>query len=83
MLRSLNNYSAPRWKDPTDLAFIRRFLDSETANSYDPKIVYPKEKVRVNRSMYDDSVLYGPTLAVVPEQQHSPRGDGDRCPKFK
>lgn len=33
-----------RWRDPTDLAFIRRFLDSETANSYDPKVAYPEEE---------------------------------------
>lgn len=34
-----------RWSDPRDLAFIRRFLDVETANSYDPRKVYAEEEV--------------------------------------
>ncbi|CAN0241549.1 unnamed protein product, partial [Ectocarpus fasciculatus] len=33
------------WDDPTDLAFIRRFLDSKTANSYDPQVKYSEEEV--------------------------------------
>ncbi|CAN0136881.1 unnamed protein product [Pylaiella littoralis] len=34
------------WKNPVDLAFIRRFLDSETADSYDRLKVYPKETMQ-------------------------------------
>ncbi|CAM9668342.1 unnamed protein product, partial [Ectocarpus sp. 8 AP-2014] len=33
------------WADPTDLAFIRRFLDSKTANSYDPQVLYSDEEM--------------------------------------
>lgn len=48
-----------RWRDPTDLAFIRRFLDTETANNYDPKVVYTKEEVGDNSEMTVSALLSG------------------------
>ncbi|CAN0537840.1 unnamed protein product, partial [Ectocarpus sp. 8 AP-2014] len=33
------------WKDPSDIGFVRRFLGTDAANSYDPQLVYTKEQV--------------------------------------
>ncbi|CAN0530743.1 unnamed protein product, partial [Ectocarpus sp. 8 AP-2014] len=32
------------WKDPSDIGFVRRFLGTDAANSYDPQLVYTKEQ---------------------------------------
>lgn len=41
----------PRWKDPMDLAFIRRFLDQGTANGYEVHNGYTREEVSKNGAM--------------------------------
>ncbi|CAN0411459.1 unnamed protein product, partial [Ectocarpus sp. 13 AM-2016] len=33
------------WEDPSDIGFVRRFLGTDAANSYDPQLVYTKEQV--------------------------------------
>ncbi|CAM9311063.1 unnamed protein product, partial [Hapterophycus canaliculatus] len=33
-----------RWPDPGDLGFIRRFLDVDSANLYNPTVSYPEEE---------------------------------------
>ncbi|CBN75954.1 conserved unknown protein [Ectocarpus siliculosus] len=32
------------WEDPSDIGFVRRFLGTDAANSYDPQLVYTKEQ---------------------------------------
>lgn len=41
--------NACRWKDPSDIGFVRRFLGTDAANSYDPQLVYTKEQVGCGR----------------------------------
>eukprot|EP00903_Cladosiphon_okamuranus_P015307 g14141.t1 len=50
------------WEDPTDIAFIRRFLDTETANNYDPEVVYTKEETQ---AMAQTSVDHLNTFYIV------------------